>query len=259
MTTALCYAQDKAMNTKIVLVGIGPGSAEHMTLCAQMSIERSSVVIGHPNDLAQIVHITQGKEVLVIEHNPLERSRVAVEMALNGHDVVIVSGGDPGTYAIAATFLDYLHQQNLNIDVEIVPGISLGSYASARLGAALGCDSASISLSDQSTPWSSICCRISAAAKADFVITIYNPFGKLNSTRWQEALALIRQDRHDSTPVGVLSQANTPSERLLLMTLGELPVIMLPTDTIIIIGNSQSYAYGSYMVTPRRYQENVGY
>jgi len=203
--------------------------------------------------------MTHGKEILAIEKNPLERSRLAVENALRGHEVVIISSGDPGTYAIAATFLDYLRQQKLYMDVEIVPGINIATYASSRLGAALGSDSASISLSDQNTPWSDIRHRLKAAAVADFVLVIYNPYGKLGPARWQETLTLLKQERHTTTPVGVLSQADTHSEQLLLTTLGELSDIVLPIDTLIIVGNSQSYIFGSRMVTPRCYQENVGY
>ncbi|MCL2706807.1 MAG: precorrin-3B C(17)-methyltransferase [Dehalococcoidia bacterium] len=247
------------MSAKIFLVGIGPGQAEHITHCAQAAIERASIVIGHPDNLAQIAHMARGKEIITINQNPLERSRAAVEKALNGQDVVIVSSGDPGIYAIAATFLDYLRQQNLMIETEIVPGLGLAVYASARLGAALGSDSASISLCDQNTPWTTICRRLSAAISADFVMVIYNPFGKLGATRLEEAIALIQQERHLNTPVGVLSQASTPDEKLLLTTLGELPKLTLPTDTLIIIGNSQSYVYGNYMITPRLYKENIGY
>ncbi|MCL2281126.1 MAG: precorrin-3B C(17)-methyltransferase [Dehalococcoidia bacterium] len=247
------------MNAKIFLVGIGPGQAEHMTPCAKAAIVHAPVIIGHPDNLLQIAHLTHGKELLPLQHNPLERSRLAVEKAQNGQDVVIVSSGDPGTYAIAATFLDYLRQQNLNIDVEVVPGIGLASYASARLGAALGNDSAHISLSDQNTPWAAITRRLSSALAADFVVVIYNPFGKLGSARWEEALALIAKERNINTPIGILSQANTSNEKLLMTTLGQLPQIALPTDMLIIIGNSQSYFCGSYMITPRCYKENIGY
>jgi precorrin-3B C17-methyltransferase len=155
--------------------------------------------------------------------------------------------------------LNYLRQQNLALDVEIVPGIGLASYASARLGAALGSDSANISLSDQNTPWAAIIRRLSSALAADFVVVIYNPFGKLGSARWEEALAIIEKERNANTPIGILSQANTPNEKLLLTTLGQLPQTTLPTDTLIIIGNSQSYIYGDHMVTPRCYKETIGY
>ncbi|MCL1886019.1 MAG: precorrin-3B C(17)-methyltransferase [Dehalococcoidia bacterium] len=247
------------MNAKIFLVGIGPGQAEHLTPRAKSVLERASVVIGHPDSLAQIAHLTCGKEVLALSQNPLERSRLAVERAQGGCDVAIISSGDPGTYAIGATFLDYLSRQELDIDVEVVPGIGLASYASARLGAALGADSASISLSDQNTPWDSIKRRLAAALSADFVLVIYNPLGKLGPSRWQEALGLIIQARHDSTPVGMLSQANSPDEKLHLATLGSLPDTLPSADTLIIIGNSQSYIRGGFMVTPRCYKESIGY
>lgn len=247
------------MSARIFLVGIGPGQAEHITLCAQDVIEHAHVIIGHPGSLSRIAHLTHDKKIHAIEQNPLARSRLAVEEAQKGQDVVIVSDGDPSIYAIAATFLDYSCQQKLDIETVIVPGVGLASYASARLGAALCGDSASISLSDQNTPWSVTRRRLSAAIAADFIIVIYNPFGKLGSARWQKALVMLAKKRSGTTPVGILSQANTHDEKLLLITLEELSKAILPTDTLIIIGNSHSYVYGNYMVSPRYYKENIGY
>jgi precorrin-3B C17-methyltransferase len=247
------------MSATIYLVGIGPGQAELVTPEALTAIGKVSVVIGQPECLLLVRALTCGKEVIAERQSPLERSRLAVEKAQAGQDVAIISSGDPGVYAIAATFLDYLKDNNISLDVKVIPGVGLAGYAAARLGAPLGNDSAAITLTDQGTPWPVTKKRLEAAASADFVIVIYNPFGKLGPSRLQEALKIIAGFRTAQTPVGILSQAATPAEKAQITTLGELDAMALPVDTLLIIGNSQSYVQGGKMVTPRFYKKGVGY
>jgi precorrin-3B C17-methyltransferase len=242
------------MSATVYLVGIGPGQAELVTPEALAAIGKVSVVIGQPECLELVKELTVGKEVIA-----KERSRLAVEKAQAGCDVAIISSGDPGVYAIAATFLDYLRENNLTLDVKVIPGVGLAAYAAARLGAPLGNDSASITLTDQGTTWPIIKKRLEAAASADFVIVIYNPFAKLGPSRLQEAIKIIAQSRTAQTPVGVLSKVATPDEKAQITTLGELRSMPLPVDTIIIIGNSQSYVRDGKMVTPRLYRQGIGY
>ncbi|RJO60495.1 MAG: precorrin-3B C(17)-methyltransferase [Dehalococcoidia bacterium] len=247
------------MSATVYLVGIGPGQAELVTPEALKAIGKVSVVIGQPECLLLVEALTRGKEVIAERQSPLGRSRLAVEKAQAGQDVAIISSGDPGVYAIAATFLEYLKDNNITLDVKVVPGVGLAGYAAARLGAPLGNDSAAITLTDQGTPWPVIRKRLEAAASADFVIVIYNPFGKLGPSRLQEALKIIAEYRTAQTLVGVLSKAATPDEQVQITTLGEVNVLALPVDTLLIIGNSQSYARDGRMVTPRLYREGVGY
>jgi precorrin-3B C17-methyltransferase / cobalt-factor III methyltransferase len=243
---------------KVYLVGIGPGQPELMTPQARETIERVKTIIGQPDTLAHIESLTQGKDVLATESNPLERSRLAVEKAGEG-EVAIVSSGDPGTYAIAATFFSYLRDNDLNLDVEVVPGLNLAAYAASRLGAPLGGDFAAISLTDQGTPWPLIKKRLEAAAKADFVIVMFNPLGKLGPERLQEALGIIGRNRKPATPVGVLSQAATRQESLSAGNLSSIDPLAIPADTLIIVGNSQTYISDGRMVTPRAYLAGLGY
>jgi precorrin-3B C17-methyltransferase len=247
------------MSGTIYLVGIGPGQAENVTTEALETIEKVSVVIGQPECLVLIKNLTHGKEVIAERQSPLERSRLAVEKAQSGHDVAIVSSGDPGTYAIAATLLGYLKDNNITLDARVIPGLGLAVYAASRLGAPLGNDSATITLTDQGTPWNVTQKRLKAAAIADFVIVIYNPFGKLGTSRLKEALLVVNEFRTAQTPVGVLSQAATPNEKVKIIPLGELDVMEMPLDTLLIIGNSQSYIRDGKMVTPRLYQQGIGY
>jgi precorrin-3B C17-methyltransferase len=247
------------MSASVYLVGIGPGQAGLITPEAAAAIGRASVIIGHPECMALVEALTRGKEAISDRRSPVERSQLAVEKAQAGKNVAIISSGDPGVYAIAGTFLDYLKNNNIELDVEIIPGVGLGGYAAARLGAPLGNDFASITLTDQGTPWEDICKRLEAAASADFVIAIYNPFGKLGPSRLREALQILAGFRSGQTPVGILSEAATPKEKKQITTLGKLDIGSLPSDTLLIIGNSQSYIYDGKMITPRHYRPGAGY
>ena len=247
------------MSATVYLVGIGPGQAELVTPEALAAIGKVSVVIGQPECLELIKELTVGKEVIAKRQSPLERSRLAVEKAQAGQDVAIISSGDPGVYAIAATFLGYLKENNITLDVKVIPGVGLAGYAAARLGAPLGNDSATITLTDQGTPWPVIRKRVETAASTDFVIVIYNPLGKLGRSRLQETLQIIAESSTAQTPVGVLSEAATPAEKTQITALGELDVMALPVDTLLIIGNSQSYVRDGKMITPRLYRQGVGY
>lgn len=246
-------------NGKVYLVGIGPGQPELLTPQARETIERVGIVIGQPDTLDGIKDLIRAKEVISFGSNPVERSRIAVEKAQAGREVAIVSSGDPGVYAVAATFFAFLRDNDISLDIEVVPGLGLAGYAAARLGAPLGGDHASISLSDRGTPWTDIKKRIEAAASADFVVVIYNPIGKLGPGRLQEALETFIRYRGAATPVGILSQGATLAEKSEVTTLGAVDAISLPLDTLLIIGGSQTYVRSGRMITPRTYTPGIGY
>jgi|GEM_PF-802115 len=246
-------------HSKVFLVGTGVGNKKCITPYAKSIIMQVSVIIGNAEALSHIEHWLTGKEVISIAHNPLERIRLAIAKAQEGKDVAIISSGDPSVYAIAATFFDYLHKNNISANAEVVPGISIASYASAKLGAAIGSDCATVSLCDQGTPWSVISRRIHAALSADYVLVIYNPIGKIGLSRWKETQATLMDKLSPNTPIAILSHAGTPDEQLSLIPLVEIESINIPADTLIIVGNSQSYIHNKLLISPRHYVENIGY
>jgi precorrin-3B C17-methyltransferase len=173
--------------------------------------------------------------------------------------VAIVSGGDPGTFAIASTFLGYIKDNNILLDVCVIPGLNLAGYAASLLGAPVGSDSAVLTLTDQGIPWPVTVRRLEAAATSDFVIVIYNPIGKLGPSRLSEALGIIASFRSGQTPVGMVSQAASPDEKITITTISEMGSVSIPADTLVIIGNSQSYVLDGKFNTPRFYEEGTGY
>jgi precorrin-3B C17-methyltransferase len=244
----------------IYLVGVGPGTAGEITLEAVSVLQKVQVIIGS-RECLRIVRplLSDGQEVIDSHLSPLERSCVAVEKARIGQNVAIASAGDPGIYAIASTFLSYLRDNNITIEVKVIPGLTLASYAAARLGSPLGGDLINISLADQGTPWNKILRRLKMGAAADLVIVIYNPIGKLGSSRLEKSLNMISRYRKNETPVGILSQAGDENTRLSLTTLDKLNPDQINPETLIIIGNSRTVTYEGHMVTPRNYVPGVGY
>ena len=247
------------MYGKVYLVGIGPGSRDHMTHKAVDTLGKVSVVIGHKSHLNLVKGLITGKETIPGDMTPIERARIAVEKTLEGKDVAVVSTGDPGIYAIASTFFGYLREKGIRVPVEIITGVPVANAAAALLGSPLGHDFAVISLADLATPWATIKRRLEAATEADFVIVLYNPKGKAGDRRVKEATKTLMIYRKPTTPVGIITNATGEGERAQIITLGEVSPYHIDTETILIIGNSETFVFQGRMITPRGYKEGVGY
>lgn len=247
------------MSGKVYLIGIGPGSQDSMTPKAATALKNAQVVIGHKTCLDLVWKLTIGKEIIASEMTPVERAEMAVEKAREGKDVAIASTGDTGIYAIASTFFSYLKDKGLRVEVEVIPGVTVASAAAALLGSPLGHDFAVISLADLATQWSAIKRRLESAAESDFVIVLYNPREKVGDKRVRETIKNLMNYRKVATPVGIVTSATTEQEKVLITTLGEVSSYDIDTDTIVIVGNSETFVFNGKMVTPRGYIKDVGY
>jgi precorrin-3B C17-methyltransferase len=247
------------MAGKVYLVGIGPGSRDNITPAAANVLKKVTVIIGHKECLDLAWRYVVGKEVIASPMTPVERAGLAVKKAMAGMDVALVSTGDTGIYAIASTFFSYLRDNGIELEVETIPGVTLASAAAALLGSPLGHDFAIISLADQATRWSRIKKRLVSAAESDFVVVLYNPVGKVGGKRVKEAISILLGYRAQDTPVGIVTDATTEQQKVAITTLAEVSAGDIDTDTILIIGNSETYVYSGKMVTPRGYIEGVGY
>jgi precorrin-3B C17-methyltransferase len=247
------------MNGKVYLIGIGPGQAECITPEALSALAQTQLVIGHKDCLLLVSVHLKGKEIIEDCMSPLERSHLAVDKALSGHIVAILSIGHPGIYAIASTFYGYLRRNKIKLDVEVIPGLTLADYASARLGSPLGNDFAVISLADRASSWESIKQRIKATVAADFVLVIYNPLGKLDNRRIKTALKIISVYRAPGTPLALLTAVATKQEIIKQTFLSRINLQDITVDTLVIVGNSRTFIYEGKMITPRPYKAGVGY
>lgn len=187
----------------------------------------------------------------------IRRCEIAIDEALKGKDTAIVSSGDSGIYGMAGLVLELIADQGLGtlVDVEVIPGIPALAAAAARLGAPIMHDFAVISLSDLMTSWERIEERVEAAARADFVVILYNP--KSNKRDWQLSRVrdLILGYRSGESPVGVVRNAAREGESIEITTLSRMDEFHVDMLSILLVGNSKTRIIGDKMVTPRGYLE----
>lgn len=237
---------------KIIIAGIGPGSKEDITPAVLEAVREADVVVGYKYYFQFVeAYIRQNCECIDTGmKKERDRAQMAVDLARQGKNVVVISSGDAGIYGMAP--LIYEITQGAAPCV-VLPGISAFQKAASLLGAPIGHDLCLISLSDLMTPWELIERRIRAAATGDFVTAVYNP--KSHGRYWQlyRLQELFLQERDGNTPVGYVRQAGRKEQEVKLTTLAQLDPEDVDMFTVLIIGNSQSYVSGGKMITPRGY------
>ncbi len=244
------------MSGKITVVGLGPGSPDLMAPRVFTVIQDADVIIGYSYYVRLIKSIIPHGVLLIDSAMKKERERAerAFTLALEGMRVVVVSSGDAGVYGMAPLILEMLQEKEYDgVAVSVVPGISAFQAAAAKLGAPVGHDFCVLSLSDLLTPWEVIERRIRAAAGADFVTAVYNPKSKGRYWQIHRLKELFLEERLPDTPVGIVRHADRDKEEILLTTLFDFDPESLDMFSIMIIGNRQTFAAGSTMVTPRGY------
>lgn len=238
------------------MVGIGPGHAAGLTIEARQAMENAEVVAGYHTYLELVPELIAGKEVIGSGMmQEVERCEAAVERARAGSRVAVISSGDPGIYGMAGLVLELVVKlpESARPEVRIIPGVSAVGSAAAVLGAPLMHDFAVISMSDLMTPWELIEKRVRAAAEADFVIAIYNPKSMRRTEQIEKVREIVLQHRPATTPVGVVRSVSRPDQEAVITTLDRFTEEKIDMFTTVIIGNSQTFRSGNYMITPRGY------
>jgi adenosylcobyric acid synthase len=251
----------------LYIVGTGPGDASHLTDAARQAIAASEIIIGYDNYIELVRTLLDGKQVMSTGMmQEVQRCREAVRLACAGESVALISGGDSGIYGMAGLVLELVEmdsRQNPDgprLDIRIIPGISAVQAAAALLGAPLMHDFAVISLSDLLTPWDLIKTRLEAAARADFVIAIYNPRSKSRRTQIQEAQNIIMAHRLPETPAGIVRNASRDGQTVIVTTLERLLDHEIDMTSIVLIGNASTFVdTQGRMVTPRGYAAKYGH
>lgn len=242
---------------RLSVVGFGPGALENMTIRAEKTIRESDVVIGYTAYIDMIRdYFPKDKEYISTGMmKEVERCKTAVEEALKGRHVAMVSSGDSGIYGMAGIIYEVADEMGADIDIDVVPGITAASTAASVLGAPLMHDMAIISLSDLMTPIEDIMKRVECAAEGDFVVALYNPKSKKRSDYLENAAEIIMKYRSPDTPAGVVRHAGREGEEVTVTTLGGLKDAEVDMFSIVIIGNSATYISKGRIITPRGYRE----
>ncbi len=266
ITVAAAQKKDRSAG-KLYIVGIGPGGNMHITQRARAAIKESDVVIGYETYLNLVPDLITVKEIITTGMTQeSDRCKKAIELARSGKTVSLISGGDPGLYAMAGLVFEILSSENRgnevqgvnapeeNLLVEVIPGISALNASAARLGAPLMHDFVSISLSDKLTPWETIEKRLDAAAMADFVIVLYNPKSEGKNDQFSRAIEIINKYKKPETPVGVVKGAMRPGEDIIITDLEKVGGLPIDMQTTVIVGNSGTFVWNGHMITPRGYE-----
>ncbi len=239
---------------KLYVVGLGPGGLEQTTPRALEALEACDVIAGYEVyiDLirARFLHKNFISTPMMQE---AERCHRAIQEALNGSKVAVVCSGDAGVYGMAGLIYE-IAQQYDPVEIEVVPGITAACSGAAILGAPLMHDFAVISLSDLLTPWELIEQRIAGAARADFVICLYNPSSKKRRDYLKKACEIILQYRDGNTICGYAQNIGRDGETGTVLTLSELKETPVDMFTTVFVGNSQTKNLGGKLVTPRGYR-----
>ena len=228
-----------------------------MTPRARESILGADVVVGYNTYIELISDLLADKPVIgTAMMQEVDRCQKAVEEALAGKKVAVISSGDPGIYGMAGLVLELVMKYPLSIrpEVNIIPGISAVGASAAILGAPLMHDFAVISLSNLLTPWDVIKKRVEMAATADFVIALYNPKSKRRTSQVEEVREIVLKHRLAATPVGIVHHATRERENMKLSNLDEFTNEFIDMFSLVIIGNSQTYVQDGHMITPRGYK-----
>ncbi len=246
---------------KIYIVGTGPGEIEHITPKALEVIREAEVIVGYKTYLDLIQELIKNKEIISTGMTEeIDRCKKAIELAFSGKTVAVISGGDPGIYAMAGLIFELLKERQTVVDnlpfIKVVPGISALNACAARLGAPLMHDFASISLLDRLTPWEFIEKKIESAVIADFVIVLYNPGSKGRPKHINRTREIILKYRKPETPVGIVKSAMRKNEKVIITNLKDMLDNNIDMQSTVIIGNSQTFIWNGVMITRRGYPYN---
>jgi len=202
----------------VFIVGLGPGSIDLLTPAASRALQAATDLVGYgpyidriPETLFNQCRHASGNRV------EIDRAQHALTLAAEGRKVAVVSGGDPGVFAMAAAVFEAVEAGNpawRDLDIRVEPGITAMLAAAAEVGAPLGADFCAISLSDNLKSWDTIERRLRAAAEGDFVISLYNPASRARPHQLGQAFELLRSIKSPGTIVLFVRKAGSKRHRI---------------------------------------------
>lgn len=256
---------------QLYLIGTGPGAADLVAPRAREAIQRCSDLVAYGLYLDLLGDACEGKQ-----HHELPlgeeigRARLALSLAAEGKTTALVSSGDIGIYAMATLVFELLDQQLegkeshpewLDVEIDVIPGISAMQVGASRVGALLGHDFCTVSLSDLLTPWETIEKRVHSAGAGDFVISFYNPVSRKRDWQLNHARDILLQYRPGSTPVLIGRQLSRVDESITLTRLDQLDAKAVDMFTLVTVGNSETRhivnGQNEWIYTPRGYRKKL--
>jgi precorrin-2 C20-methyltransferase/precorrin-3B C17-methyltransferase len=238
---------------ELLVVGLGPGPDRWLTPEVSAALAEVDHVVGYApyvNRVPQRSDLTRHASGNTVE---VDRARFALDLALRGERVAVVSGGDAGVFGMASAVFEAAEDPAYaDVPVRVLPGVSAVQAVAARAGAPIGADFAVVSLSDRLKPWSVVEKRLRAIAGADLVLAIYNPASRSRTTQVAEAQKILLEHRSPDTVVVVGRDVGRAEESLTVTTLVELDASSIDMKCLLIVGASSTRVTpGGQVWTPR--------
>lgn len=231
------------MSGRLSVVGLGPGSPDQVTPEARLALAEASDLFGYGPYLDRLTPAEGQTRHASDNREELGRAGAALAMAAAGRSVAVVSGGDPGVFAMAAAVCEAVENgpaEWREVETTVVPGVTAMLAVAARAGAPLGHDFCAISLSDNLKPWELIERRLEAAAAAGFAIALYNPVSRARPWQLGKAFELLGRHLPAATPVIFGRAAGRPDERIVIAGLSEADPGAADMATCIIVGTAET-------------------
>jgi precorrin-3B C17-methyltransferase len=250
------------MTGLVTIVGLGPGEPRHLTPAASEALASATDLVGYGPYVDRVQQRPGQHRHASDNRVELDRARFALDLATKGARVAVVSGGDPGVFAMAAAVFEAVDGGDpawRSLDIRVEPGITAMLAAAARVGAPLGGDFCAMSLSDNLKPWEVVEARLRAALAADFVVALYNPISSARPWQLGAAFKIVAESREPDTPIVLARAVMRPDERIRIMPLSEVEASMADMSTVVIIGASTTKLIERpdgetpYVYTPRFY------
>ena len=230
------------MTGRLTVVGLGPGATDLTTPAVSKALAEASDLVGYITYLDRVPAGPPGQRRHASDNRvELDRARHALSLAAAGHNVVVVSGGDPGVFAMAAAVFEAVDSGDAawrTLDIHVEPGVTAMLAAAAEVGAPLGGDFCAISLSDNLKSWTTIERRLKAAAEGDFVIALYNAASRARPDQLGKALDHLRAIKAPNTPIVYVRAAGTPDVTIRIQELGSADTDGADMRTLVLIGSS---------------------
>lgn len=225
----------------LTVVGTGPGDPAWLTPESATALAEATDLVGYERYVARVATADQRRHVSD-NREEMARARHALDLAAAGARVAVVSGGDPGIFAMAAAVWEAVDGEPgprwSGVAISVAPAVSAIQAVAARAGAPLGNDFCVISLSDNLKPWSVIEKRVALAAEADFAMAFYNPVSRARPWQLGAAIDQVARHRAPNTPVVIGTAIGRADESLTLTDLGAFSPDQADMRTLVIIGAS---------------------
>ena len=227
---------------QLFVVGLGPGATEWLTPEVSAALAEVDHVVGYGRYVDRVPPRPGLQRHASGNTVELDRARFALDLALSGERVAVVSGGDAGIFGMASAVFEAAADDRYgSIRITVLPGVTAAQAVAARSGAPLGGDYAVVSLSDRLKPWPVIEERLRAVAAADLVLAIYNPASRSRRDQIGAAQRILLEHRDPGTPVVVGRDIGRAGESLATTTLADLDPVTIDMGCLLIVGSSQTH------------------